>query len=326
MIQIPFEEIVNKIREKTGLSEEEINKKINEKLEQLSGLISKEGAAHIVANELGVKLFNLSGKLKVKDIFVGMRSVEVVGRVERIFGVVEFDMKSGGKGKVASMIIGDETGRIRVVAWGGLADEVDRLKEGDIVKVVRGYVKDNQGRKEIHLNNNSELIVNPEGESVEEIKSLYERKKIIDLKENDYAEVLAYIVQMLDLNFFEICPECKRKLLREGEKNICVVHKEVDPDYSYVLNLFIDDGSDNIRAVCFSKQIEKLFNMKNEEILDMMTNKEKFKELREKFLGVQKIFVGNVRRNKFFDRLEFVVEDIKEADPEEELKRLENAA
>ena len=40
MIKIPYEEIISKITKESGLSETEINNKINQKLNQLSGLIS----------------------------------------------------------------------------------------------------------------------------------------------------------------------------------------------------------------------------------------------------------------------------------------------
>ncbi len=56
MIKVPYEDIVAKIRQDAGISESELNEKIEEKMSQLSGLVSKEGAAHIVANELGVKV------------------------------------------------------------------------------------------------------------------------------------------------------------------------------------------------------------------------------------------------------------------------------
>jgi len=118
MIKMPYNDILEKIKEKSGLSEEEIKEKIDTKLKQLSGLISKEGAAHIVANELGVKLFDaLGGKLQIKNILAGMRSVEVVGKVLRVFELREFNSK-GRAGKVASFVIGDETGTIRIVMWG----------------------------------------------------------------------------------------------------------------------------------------------------------------------------------------------------------------
>ena len=97
-------------------------------MKQLSGLISKEGAAHIVANELGVKIFEqASGKLQIKNILAGMRNVEAVGKVTRKFELREFQTENRS-GKVASVVIGDETGTIRMVMWGELAEKISTYK------------------------------------------------------------------------------------------------------------------------------------------------------------------------------------------------------
>ena len=48
MFRISYTEIVEKITEATKLSSEDIDELVAKKLDQLSGLISKEGAAHIV--------------------------------------------------------------------------------------------------------------------------------------------------------------------------------------------------------------------------------------------------------------------------------------
>src|SRR3989344_1841653 len=118
MLKIPYEEIILKINEKTKMTTAELDDRVDKKLKQLSGLISKEGAAHIVANELGVKIFEpLSGKLQIKNILNGMRDVETVGKVLQVFDMKEF-VSAKGAGKVASLEIGDETGTIRVVMWG----------------------------------------------------------------------------------------------------------------------------------------------------------------------------------------------------------------
>ena len=117
MIKIPLSDIISRIKEKTNLSDEDINNKIEAKLKQLSGLISHEGAAHIIANELGVKLFEIaSGRLQIKNILVGMRDVEVVGKVMQVNELREFKTDNRD-GKVASFVIGDETGAIRTVMW-----------------------------------------------------------------------------------------------------------------------------------------------------------------------------------------------------------------
>ena len=42
---LSYDELINRIKEK-GFNEKEIERKINRKLEELSGLSSREGAAH----------------------------------------------------------------------------------------------------------------------------------------------------------------------------------------------------------------------------------------------------------------------------------------
>jgi len=326
MIKMPYNDILEKIKEKSGLSEEEIKEKIDGKLKQLSGLISKEGAAHIVANELGVKLFDaLGGKLQIKNILTGMRSVEVVGKVTRVFELREFNSK-GRAGKVASFVIGDETGTIRIVMWGDQAENIAKLKESVIVKVVGGYVRENQNGKEVHLNDMGKLIINPEGETVGEVKetSSGKRKKIKQLNENDSnVEILGTIVQVFDPKFFEICPECGRRARLKEDKFVCETHGEVKPNYSFVLNVFLDDGTDNIRVVCFKNQALKLLDKTQEQMLEYRDNPEKFEEMKTELLGNIIKFVGRTTKNEMFDRLEFISQLVfPNPNPDEEIKVL----
>ena len=259
MIKMPVNQIIDKIKQKTSLSLEDINKKIDEKMQALAGYISKEGAAHIVANELGVKLFEeVSGKLQIKNILAGMRNVETVGKVQRVFNINEFDTGEH-KGKVGSFIIADETGSIRITAWHAMTEHLKNIKEEDIVKIVSGYARENNNRVEVHLNDNSKIIVNPEGESIGEVKTFTsKRKKVIDLQDGDEnIELIGTIVQVYDPRFYEICPKCgKRAKLLEGNFN-CEVHGSVQPKYGYLVNLHLDDGSETIRITCFRNQALK---------------------------------------------------------------------
>ena len=135
MINIPFEQIVERIKKEADISESEINGKIDQKMKQLSGLISKEGAAHIVANELGIKLFDsFTGKLQIKNILAGLRNVETVGKVLQTYELREFTTNER-KGKVASLVIGDETGTIRVVMWGDQADNIKNINYPNAYKI-----------------------------------------------------------------------------------------------------------------------------------------------------------------------------------------------
>ena len=170
MIRIPFEEVVNRIAEKSGLPHADILAKIDVKCAQLSGLISKDGAAHIVANELGVQLVAASGRLKIKDAFAGMRSIEVAGKVTQKFEQREFARQDGTSGKLAAFNIGDETGTIRVVAWGDKADDVAALQEGMIILIQQAQVRDNnRGYKELHLSSNAIITKNPAGIVIDSI-------------------------------------------------------------------------------------------------------------------------------------------------------------
>jgi len=310
---MPLQDIISVIIDKSGLSREEVIDKINNKKKQLADLVSDEGAAHIIANELGIKLFEHSGKLKIKNVLSGMRAIELVAKVQKIFDVKEFD-KGNVKGKVATLIVGDETGTIRVVLWHNLTDYINKIKVGDIIKITDGIVKENQDRKEIHLNEKSNIIINPEGEIIED-KAISERKNIIDLREGDIATVLATIVQVFDMKFFDVCPECRKKIVNGS----CLVHGNVTPQTSYILNLFIDDGTENIRAVLFSKQAEQFLKKTNEELSAYKDLPQSFEEIKNSLLGMIVKIEGKVKNNQFFNRNELVVDSIKEADPGEEL-------
>lgn len=326
MIKIPYEEIILKVNEKTQMQVSEIEERVERKMKQLSGLISKEGAAHIVANELGVKIFEpLSGKLQIKHILTGMRDVETVGKVLQISDTREF-MRGDSLSKVASMLIGDETGTIRVVLWGSQADNVANLGLNNVVKIVGGYVRDNNGRKEIHLNDRSQLIINPKGEVIESVEGISDnRKDIRDLSENDIdAELLGTIVQVFDIKFFEICPRCGKRAKPSAALFECSEHGNVIPSYAYVLNAILDDGTETIRCVFFRNQVERLLNMTQEQLMKFKNEPADFEAVKNELLGTIIKVVGRVNKNNLFNRLEFLVNNVDiNPNPEEELKRLQ---
>ncbi len=328
MIKIPYEEIILKINEKTKMTVAEIEDRIDKKLKQLSGLISKEGAAHIVANELGVKVFEpLSGKLQIKNIVNGMRDVETIGKVLKIYETREFATESRS-GKVASMVIGDETGTIRIVMWGAQADNTANLVHDSVVKIVGGYVRQNNGRKEIHLNERSQLIINPKGETIGMIAAEAPsgtRKEIKQLAENDNdVELLGTIVQVFDLRFYEICPKCGKRVKQDIDFLVCSEHGNVIPAYSYVLNAVLDDGTETIRCVFFRNQLEKLLNLNQEQLLKFRSEPAEFEAKKNDLLGTIVKLNGRSNKNSMFNRLEFIAQNVDaNPNPEEELKRLQ---
>ncbi|MEM2121183.1 MAG: DUF2240 family protein [Candidatus Woesearchaeota archaeon] len=323
MIKITIEEIIQKIKEKTSYNEEAINEMINKKVKQLSGLITREGAARIVANELGVPLFNsFTGKLKIKNILSGMRDVETVGIVKQNFGVKPFSTQNR-EGKLASLVIADETGAIRVVLWNEIAEQASKIKIGDIIKIKAGYVRDNNNSKEIHLNERSKIIINPPDEKVEEAKYEPKRKTISELSENDRdVELRATIVQAFEPKFYHVCPECGKKLSLSEVGMVCEQHGKVKPQEAYVINLLVDDGTGIIRTVCFKEQVLKLLNKSEEELSLLKDNTEKFEEIRRELLGTEILISGRATLNKMFGRIEFIADKIEFPDYKSEVERL----
>ena len=320
MFGLKYEEIVKKIVEEKELSEIEVKARVEGKLKQLSGLISKEGAAHIVANEMGMKLFsNFTREFKIKDVLPGLGNVNLNGKIVQMRDVVTFN-KEGREGKVASITIGDETGVIRVAFWDMnhiKLVEQGQIKVGDILRIKGAYSKENNGFKEIHLGNRGEVIVNPEGVEIGEVKQLNERtqptaisKKLNELKEGDNnVAVVGTIVQVFEPRFYNVCQQCNKKVNMEGDKFMCKEHGAVAVTENPVLNIYFDDGTDNIRAVAFRDNAMKLIGV--ESLDDLKT---KFNELRMSVLGKQVKIVGRVVKNDMFGRNEFVINQVFDVD------------
>jgi len=321
VIRLPLNEMVSRIREKTELTETDILSKIEEKCKSLSGLISKEGAAHIIANELGVKLVENSGK--IKDTFPGMRNTELTGKVIQKYDIREFSRQDGSTGKVGSFVVGDETGTIRIVCWGDKTDVLTSIDPGNTLKITNLQVRENnRGYIEAHLTDGSTIETSQE--TITDVKqNKAQRVHVKDLEQNGQTvEVLGTIVQVFEPRFFEQCPECNSRLKEHEGRWFCDEHGDKEPNYSYLMNVFIDDGTENIRVVLFRNQAEKLLKKTRDEFLEIRTNPDTFEPYKTQLLGEQFIFSGRAKHNTFFDRIEFIANTVQEASAEAELKRV----
>lgn len=321
-----FEALVSKIAEATGIPKEEILRKIREKQEELSGLVSAVGAAHIIANELKVPtLPPIRTLVRAEDLKEGMNSVEMSLRLGRIFPVREFERPGGIKGKVLNAVAGDETGTVRVVLWGRNAELADKMAEGQVIRVVQGYVKmDRMGRPELHAGNRTRIILNADDErsrSLPEVKARLVEKSnmalsIAELKgAGETARIRAAVMKVFQRQpFFEVCPTCG-KSLSSGE---CPEHKAVQPAKALIVSVMLDDGTGNIRATFFRKGAEQILGMSTqdaEKIATLAGNPLVALTSTEKIIGREKVFNGRARRNEMFGgRLEMIVDSVEEVD------------
>lgn len=320
MINAPYEKLIEKIAKISGVSVDEIDRRVEAKKAKLSDLISKEGAAQIVAAELGVTFDKQ--KVKINELLSGMRKLTVSGKIIRLFPVRTFRTKTT-ESKVATFILADDTAAIRCVLWDvnhiKLIEE-GKFKEESIVELQNTAVRGTE-IKELHLGSLSEIVESDETfEKIVTTENIT-KKKISDLKENDRTRILATVVQAFEPRFFPTCPECNIKINQEGEHFLCTTHGNVVPRYRAIFSMVADDGSNNMRIICFDENISKILNINQEEI-EKLRDSEFFLSKKSELLGKDFSFLGRVRQNKFFDNLEFFVQDVQEAQPDDIIKEL----
>lgn len=309
-----YQKILEKISNASGVEKSEVEKMVLAKREKLSGLISLEGAAQVIASELGVNFEN--ERFKLDEILPGMRKVNLIGKIIRLFPVREFTTKSGDSGKVANFILADETSNVKVVLWDtnhiSLIEE-GKIQEGSVVEIINSSVRDN----EIHLGSFSELKISNEVFDFVETEKKVCEKKIVDFKPMDSAKVRAFIVQAFDLRFFYVCSECKKKALNQEDGSYsCAEHGAITPEKRALLNIILDDGSETIRGVVFHDNLS-IFGLNNYEDEALLEQK------KLNLLGKEFFFSGNVRHNNYFNNEEFVIDNVEEVNLDSLISDLE---
>jgi replication factor A1 len=303
-----YNRIVDKIALVSGNSKDDVLRKIEAKRAKLSGLISQEGAAQIVAAELGVSFDN--EKLKVNELLPGMRKINVVGKIVRLFPVRTFKTQKGDDGKVLNLFLADDTSNVKVVLWDVnhiALFENEQISEGHVVEISNASVRDG----EIHLGSFSDLKVSEEKfENVVTEKKVSE-KNILDLKISDNAKVRAFVVQSFNPKFFEVSKETGRKPTEEERNNGVPLEKKA------LINFVLDDGTETIRTVVFHDNLGKLG-------LTELEDEEKSKAQVQNLLGKELIVSGVVRRNNYFNNEEFIANEIQEVDFDELIGQFEN--
>ena len=203
MVLQNYQQLIEKISKASGLTIDEIDRTVEAKCAKLSGLISKEGSAQIVASELGISFEK--EKMKVSELVAGMKRVNLIGKVISDPQIREFS-KNNREGKVLSMNVADDTGNIRTVLWDSnhiALFEKNELNKEDFIEISNASIRND----ELHLGSFSDIKKSKEEfSSIVMEKSVHERK-IIDLKPGMSVKLRAFIVQMFEPKFFEVCPQ-----------------------------------------------------------------------------------------------------------------------
>lgn len=303
-----YSKLIERISRSSGLEPEEIERKVEAKKAKLSGLISKEGAAQIVAAELGINFDQ--EKLKISELVEGMKRVNLVGKIIKVFPVREFN-KNGREGKVASFILADESSNVRVVLWDinhiSLIEK-NQIKEGSVIEISGGGMRNG----ELHLASFGELKESKEKMGEVITQTPFSQGNIKNIQPGQNIRTRAVIVQTFEPRYFEVNPETGKKFT-EADKN-----NGLKPKKKALLTITLDDGSETIRSVIFGDDIKKL-GLTDEQIFSL----EKFSEIKNSLLGEEKFFTGQIRLSSFSNTNELTINGIEDVKPEELIKELE---
>ncbi len=302
-----YELLIDRISKAAGLEKDDIDRRVEAKKAKLSGLISKEGAAQIIAAELGISFEN--DDFKIAELMGGLRKVNVVGKVMNIFPIHSFE-KGDRKGRVVNFILADDSGSTRVVLWDEnhikmIEDKI--IGVGDVIEIKNGSTRDS----EIHLSSFGEL--RKSDVVMDDVKNAPAASEIFlkDVRQGMIVKIRGVVVQVFQPRFYSVCPVCNKKVVSSDDGVFsCAEHGVVEKKDKAILNFVLDDGTDSIRVVMFSDQIKLLLPEED------LKEESKVTEFRDDFLGTEFYLTGRVNRNQLFNNLEIVANGIEKVDPE----------
>jgi replication factor A1 len=238
-----IESIYNKLSH--VISKEDFLQRIQEKVETMGGLCDEPMAAMLVANELG---FSDAGRdsVKIEDITAESGPVNFVARIVSVFDIKEFTRNDGTTGRVGNIVVGDETGKIRLTLWDNMADLIKngKVKAGQTVQI-SGFAKQGYSGVEVNIGNNGVLTESDKEVDVASASS----QKIKDVKDG-----------MGDLNL-------TGKVLEISEVR---TFQKKDGNVGRVGNLLIGDATGTLRVTLWDEKTDFLNQIEYEDTVELI--------------------------------------------------------
>ncbi len=153
--------------------------------------VGRSGSLEFNEKDVDIQIKNY----KISDIESGMSGIKIIGKVLNTSEMRRFSRKDGTEGIVSNIIVGDETGRIRVVLWDDHADE--KLTTEDVIEITNGSSRENYGRTEIHLDRHGKIE-----KSSQEVSYCEHITKIADIGINEPYNVIGIVTELGDKREF----------------------------------------------------------------------------------------------------------------------------
>lgn len=309
MLNWSVEQITNKVIQTGKISKNEFLNLVQKKKQEFEGLVSDEGAAFIVANELGVKLIDTNKEfIKIKDIISGLKRINVAGQIIDVGNVRTFTGKKTGK--VANITIADDTNKIRVVLWNNMTKLItnQEIKKGDTIIIKNAYTKQGiNNEPEIHISSRTIIKINPEGIKIQPNPNI-QTQPTNNTTNNE--TIYGVFTNFFQPHEFTACSQCHKKIT-----TTCNEHPTSNKETRYVLTGFLSTNNKSVRTIMFTNTIKKTLNQEN------LTNQEIIEKISKKLLWKETELKGYYKNDDQYGE-SFVIKEINKAQPTQIAKKL----
>jgi replication factor A1 len=121
--------------------------------ESQRGLEVSIGRGGGIAKDESAKITARDPMVKVNEIKIGMGNVCVRGLILSKQEPRSFNRKDGTQGAVQGLMLGDETGKMRLTVWDNKLKDAEAFNPGDTIEVLHAYTRESLGGVEIQIGN-----------------------------------------------------------------------------------------------------------------------------------------------------------------------------
>ncbi len=158
-----YESLLDKLLEqKPELLRSDIEERVKQKKDKIgAGYLTDQGALFLIASDLGVSLSEpLKVEMSLKDLFVGAKEISLESRILSLAPAKQYTRKDGSPFLLRTMTVYDNDSTASVKLWDEKASlpEIEDMKPGDLIKIIKAYVKsDLNGKPTINIGSGSHI-------------------------------------------------------------------------------------------------------------------------------------------------------------------------
>jgi ssDNA-binding replication factor A large subunit len=240
------EEVIKRIlTQRSDITRSELEAMIAEKKEVSGDLLSMEGAAHLVAQDLLVETdATRTVGLQISDIIPQLGDATLTARVIAAWPEQRFKRKDESEGTFVRLLLGDQTGTIPCLVWNSSAIETleSNSIEGKIIRVSHGYTRTGLTEKvELHVGSRGSVTLLPE-----------------NLKEGSHPPVEAFVQTVS-----QISDQIQTANVEGTVKTIPIVSSfQKEETQGMVLRMAIEDSTGTVTIVAWNERAYELKDLR----------------------------------------------------------------